>query len=53
MYFLGLIEVNLLTKEMNLFAKTYKGQQNTAGIETAKTFSWQNTAKEIIKCLKE
>jgi glycosyltransferase involved in cell wall biosynthesis len=46
-------EVNLLTQEMNLFAETYEGQQNTAGIETAKTFSWQNTAKEIIKCLKE
>jgi len=45
-------EVNLLTQEMNLFAETYKGQQNTAGIETAKTFSWQNTAREIIKCLK-
>jgi glycosyltransferase involved in cell wall biosynthesis len=46
-------EVNLLTQEMNLFAETYKGQQNTAGIETARKFSWQNTAREIIKCLKE
>ena len=46
-------EVNLLTQEMNLFAETYKGQQNTAGIETARKFSWQNTAKEIIKCLKQ
>jgi glycosyltransferase involved in cell wall biosynthesis len=45
-------EVNLLTQEMNLFAETYKGQQNTAGIETARKFSWQNTAREIIKCLK-
>jgi len=46
-------EINLLTQEMKLFAKTCKGRQNTAGIETAKTFSWQNTAREIIKCLKE
>jgi glycosyltransferase involved in cell wall biosynthesis len=46
-------EVNLLTQEMNLFAETYKGQQNTYGIETARKFSWQNTAREIIKCLKE
>jgi glycosyltransferase involved in cell wall biosynthesis len=46
-------EVNLLTQEMNLFAETYKGQQNTAGIETARKFSWQNTAREMIKCLKE
>jgi len=44
-------EVNLLTQEMNLFAETYKGQQNTHGIETAKKFSWQNTAREMIKCL--
>jgi glycosyltransferase involved in cell wall biosynthesis len=44
-------EVNLLTQEMNLFAETFKGQQNTSGIETAKKFSWQNTAREIIKCL--
>jgi glycosyltransferase involved in cell wall biosynthesis len=44
-------EVNLLTQEMNLFAETYKGQQNTAGVETARKFSWQNTAKEIVKCL--
>ena len=46
-------EINLLTQEMKLFAETCKGRQNTAGIETAKTFSWQNTAREIIKCLKE
>ena len=46
-------EVNLLTQEMNLFAETYKGQQNTYGIETARKFSWQNTAKEMVKCLKE
>jgi len=45
-------EVNILTEEMNLFAETYKGQQNTHGIETARKFSWQNTAREIIKCLK-
>jgi len=46
-------EVNLLTQEMNLFAETYNGQQNIAGIETAKKFSWQNTAREIIKCLEQ
>lgn len=45
-------EVDLLAQEMSLFAETYKGEQNINGIETAKKFSWQNTAKEIVKCLK-
>ena len=46
-------EVALLAHEMCMFAEMYKGEQNISGIETAKTFSWQNTAREIIKCLKE
>jgi hypothetical protein len=25
--------------------------RNEAGIETARKFSWQNTAREMIKCL--
>jgi hypothetical protein len=29
-----------------------KGTVNLAGIETAKRFSWQNTAREMIRCLK-
>ena len=46
-------------EEMDLYMKMMKyildkkGTVNQAGIETAKTFSWQNTAREIIKCLKE
>jgi hypothetical protein len=30
-----------------------KGTVNLEGIKTAKTFSWQNTAREMIKCLKK
>lgn len=44
-------EVEMLTKLMQRFIKLSKGKVNKAGIETAKKFSWQNTAKEIIKCL--
>ena len=46
-------------EEMDLYMKMMKyildkkGTVNQVGIETAKTFSWQNTAREIIKCLKE
>lgn len=45
-------------EEMDLYMKMMryildkKGTVNPAGIETAKRFSWQNTAKEIVKCLK-
>tara|TARA_B100001121_G_scaffold307140_1_gene328013 strand:- start:179 stop:1228 length:1050 start_codon:yes stop_codon:yes gene_type:complete len=44
-------------EEMDLYMKMMKyildkkGTVNLAGIETAKRFSWQNTAREIIKCL--
>jgi len=44
-------EVDMLAKLMQRFIKLSKGKVNTSGIETAKKFSWQNTAKEIIKCL--
>ena len=46
-------------EEMDLYMKMMKyildkkGTVNQAGIETARRFSWQNTAREIIKCLKE
>lgn len=45
-------------EEMDLYMKMMKyildkkGTVNLAGVETAKKFSWQNTAREIIKCLK-
>ena len=44
-------------EEMDLYMKMMKyildkkGTVNQAGVETAKRFSWQNTAREIIKCL--
>jgi glycosyltransferase involved in cell wall biosynthesis len=44
-------------EEMDLYMKMMKyilnkrGTVNQAGIETARKFSWQNTAREIIKCL--
>ena len=45
-------EVDMLAKLMQRFIKLSKGKVNLEGIETAKRFSWQNTAKEIVKCLK-
>ena len=44
-------EVEMLAKLMQRFIKLSKGKVNLVGIETAKKFSWQNTAREIIKCL--
>ena len=46
-------EVDMLAKLMQRFIKLSKGKVNLAGIETAKKFSWQNTAREIIKCLQK
>ena len=46
-------------EEMDLYMKMMKyildkkGSVNNAGIETAKRFSWQNTAREMVKCLKK
>ena len=46
-------------EEMDLYMKMMKyildkkGTVNNAGIETAKRFSWQNTAREMVKCLKK
>jgi glycosyltransferase involved in cell wall biosynthesis len=46
-------------EEMDLYMKMMKyildkkGTVNLAGIETAKRFSWQNTAREMIRCLKK
>lgn len=45
-------EIESLVKNMKNIAKNHKGEINEAGVQTAKTFSWQNTAREIIKCLK-
>ncbi len=46
-------EVDMLAKLMQRFIKLSKGRVNLEGIETAKAFSWQNTAREMIKCLKK
>ena len=45
-------EVDMLIKLMQRFIKLSKGKVNKAGIKTAKKFSWENTAREMIKCLK-
>lgn len=45
-------EVDMLAKLMQRFIKLSKGKVNLTGIQTAKKFSWQNTAREMIKCLK-
>ena len=49
---MGETEVDMLAKLMQRFVKLRKGKVNEAGIETAKKFSWENTAREMIKCLK-
>jgi glycosyltransferase involved in cell wall biosynthesis len=49
-------EIDNLANKMSSFHSrrpTRSDYLNTAGIETARKFSWQNTAREIIKCLKE
>ena len=45
-------EIKSLVQNMKNIASKGNGEVNEAGIRTAKTFSWQNTAREIIKCLK-
>ena len=45
-------EVEILTKLMLRFIKTRKGKINEKGTDTAKKFSWQNTVREMVKCLK-
>lgn len=42
-------EVDLLAKEMINFHKNKPTDINYAGVETAKFYSWENTAKDIIK----
>ena len=44
-------EIALLAHEMCMFAEMYKGEQNSQGVETAKQFSWENTANEILKVI--
>lgn len=45
-------EIKSLVQNMKDVASKGNKEVNEAGIQTAKTFSWQNTAREIIKCLK-
>ena len=45
-------EIKSLVQNMKDIASKGNKEVNEAGIQTAKTFSWQNTAREIIKCLK-
>ena len=47
-------EIDNLANKMSTFHSRRPARSdylNEAGIETARKFSWQNTAKEIIKCL--
>jgi glycosyltransferase involved in cell wall biosynthesis len=50
---MGAHEETDLYMKMMKFILDKKNTLNEAGIETAKKFSWQNTAREIIKCLKK
>lgn len=47
------LEINALAHKMleTHYLLRSEDCRNEAGIETAKRFSWQNTAREIIKCL--
>ena len=45
-------ELDLYMKMMK-YILDKKGTVNLEGIKTAKAFSWQNTAREMIKCLKK
>jgi len=44
-------EIETLTSLMKNFVKTYNAESNVAGIETAKEFSWDNTAMKILNIL--
>ena len=46
-------EIKSLVQNMKNIASKGNGEVNEAGIRTAKTFSWHNTAREIIKCLEK
>lgn len=48
---IGKNEIDNLVNLMNLFIKNYNNQPNVAGIETAKNFSWDNTALKILENL--
>ena len=46
-------EVDALSDLMISFINNKKGKINKSGIETASKYNWENTAKEIIKCLNQ
>lgn len=45
-------EIDILTNLMNNFFESYSGEPNAAGLETAKQFTWDNTATKILKLLR-
>lgn len=45
------LEIDALVRNMKNFVKNYKSEVNSAGVETSKSFSWENTANEILKNL--
>ena len=44
-------QVDLLANMMKDFAKNYKNDINSAGVDTAKKFSWENTANAILESI--
>lgn len=44
-------EVSTLVNLMKSVVKNYKGEINSVGIETAKQFSWDNTAQKVLSIL--
>ena len=44
-------QIDSLARNMKHFAKNYKNDINSAGIETSKKFTWENTANEILESI--
>jgi len=44
-------EIDILVRNMKNIASKYNGEQNEAGIETARQFTWEKTASDILKSI--
>jgi glycosyltransferase involved in cell wall biosynthesis len=45
------LEIDILVRNMKNIASKYNGERNEAGIETAKQFTWEKTASDILKSI--
>ena len=44
-------EIDILVRNMKNIASKYNGEQNEAGIDTARQFTWEKTASDILKSI--